>query len=175
MTQPLDRLDEDEDRESGERPRVDEARENPRALVAVRFFRRRRPPLQPDGEKRDEQREAVGQVVERVAGEREGVAEDADGQFGDDEYDCGNRCDDKLARDLSAFVVFVIVTYRVDFSTFFDFCATASAIAFRVDCKRAARSGSAVPMICAARMPAFLAPPIATDATGIPGGICTIA
>ncbi len=33
------------------------------------------------------------------------------------------------------------------------------------------------PMICAARMPAFVAPgfPIATVATGIPAGICTIA
>src|SRR4051812_34620655 len=101
-------------------------------------------------------------------------------ELADDEEQSRDRRRDQFARDggrsrLVRVAVLVHCRQRVERVTLLAFSTTASAIAARFSFKRAASAASPVAMICAARMPALRAPPIATVATGIPGGICTMA
>ena len=85
MTEPVDRFDEDVDRESDERSGIDECREHAGAVIAVRLFHRRLAAFELDRTEREQKRDAVGEVVKRVADQRQRMREVSDGELDRDE------------------------------------------------------------------------------------------
>ena len=83
--QARNRLPEDVDRQRDERAGIDEGGEHAGAVIAVRLDGGGRPPLQPEGDEGEQQRERVGEVVDRVADQRERLRPHADGDFDHDE------------------------------------------------------------------------------------------
>src|SRR4029077_1837476 len=74
--QPLDRLDEDEDRERDEGSRVEERCDHSGAVVAIRLLRGRWTAFEAQCEQREEKRQRVREVMQRVADQRERTGED---------------------------------------------------------------------------------------------------
>jgi len=102
-----------ENGDGAEAQRIGEGRENSRAVVAVGMFARRRPLCPSRGEPGDNQRGDVGQIVNRIAHEGDGMTDIARGEFHDHESERGHHGHAENARQMSGGKVRMGVVVRM--------------------------------------------------------------